>query len=300
MIYSAMRFSSFDPSTSSGLRTAGLGFVVGNRVESRESRVGRLSFWLGILFFAIYSILNTKYLIPNTYAQVSVSGIANNMAVTDTEAKPGDILVQEENGNVVRSAKPFDNRIIGVVVEFPVISSGEKTDNTRAVLSSGQAVVNVTAQRGAIKVGDFITSSSKPGVGQKADTAGFILGRSLGEYSDTNQDGQVPVAVNIGLFASGPNVTGALGALFSSLTLGFQNTQNFPTVLRYLLASIISLVTFLISAFSFVRFMRHGLEAIGRNPLAKKTIVSGMILNAVIVTVLTLAGFGIAVAIVAF
>lgn len=275
------------------------GFIVGKRVESLESRIKSYTFFAGLLL-ASFLILNSKSLIPDAFAQLSINGIANNIEVADTDAKPGDILVKEKNGDVVRSSKPFDNHIIGVVVEFPVMSSGGKSENTLSVLSGGWAVVNVTAERGEIKVGDFITSSEKPGVGQKADAAGFILGRSLGDYSDTGKDGTVLALVNIGLFASGPNVSGALGALLSSLTTGFQNTQNFPLLLRYLLASLISLVTFILSTFSFVRFMRNGLEAIGRNPLAKRTIISGMILNAVIVGVLTLAGFGIAVAIVAF
>lgn len=276
------------------------GFVKRSKVKAAKSKRVKVSICLGFALFFLLIILNSKFLIPDALAQLSINGIANNIEVTDTEAKPGDILIKEENGNVVRASKPFDNRIIGVVVEFPVMSSGGKSENTLSVLSGGWAVVNVTAERGEIKIGDFITSSEKSGVGQKADTAGFILGRSLGNYSDSSKDGTVLVLVNIGLYASGPNVSGALGALLSSLTVGFQNSQNFPLVLRYLLASLISLVTFIISAFSFVKFMRYGLEAIGRNPLAKRTIISGMILNAVIVGVLALAGFGIAVAIVAF
>lgn len=248
----------------------------------------------------VFLIVVFHFFSPDAFAQVSgISGVANNLPVADGEAKPGDIMVQTDQG-IVRSTKPFDSQMIGVIVEFPVISSGAKDDNTRAIISSGRATVNVTATHGAIKPGDQITSSDIAGVGQRADVAGYVLGKALAEYSDTSQDGQIPVLVNISNYSYSPNVTGALGALMGSLTVGLQNTQNFPLILRYLLAALISLVTFLISAFSFVRFMRNGLEAIGRNPLAKKTIISGMILNAVIVGVLTLAGFGIAVAIVAF
>ncbi len=240
------------------------------------------------------------FLLPRpAFAQVSINGVASNLPVADKDAKPGDIMVQTDKG-IVRSTKPFDSQMIGVVVEFPVMSSGAKDDSTKAVVSSGRALVNVTAMHGAIKEGDLITSSDKQGVGQKATVAGYILGKALAAYSDTSKNGQIAVLINISNFSSSPNVTGALGAIFGALTVGFQNTQNFPLLLRYMLASLISLVTFIISSFSFVRFMRHGLEAIGRNPMAKKTIISGMILNAVIVGVLMLAGFGIAVAIVAF
>lgn len=246
----------------------------------------------------LFLILNSQILIP-AHAQVSVGGIANNLTVSDSKVKPGDIVVQTEKG-IVRSTVPFDNRMIGVVVQFPVMSSGLKSDKTKSIMSSGRAMVNVTATQGEILEGDSITSSDKPGVGQKADIQGYILGKALASYKNKSKDGQIPVLINMGSSASGPNVAGALGALMGSLSVGFQNTQNFPIVLRYILAFLISLITLVISSTTFVRFMRHGLEAIGRNPLAKKSIISGMILNGVITAVLTIAGFGIAVAIVAF
>lgn len=267
-------------------------------LSGRQRVKGRgRSFAVGfIIAFSI--ILNSYFLIP-AYAQVSVGGVANNLVVADSKVKTGDIVVQTDKG-IVRSTVPFDPRMLGVVVEFPVMSSGLKTDNTKSIMSSGRATVNVTATHGIINEGDFVTSSDKAGVGQKADIQGYILGKAMASYKDTKKDGQIPVLVNMGSFSPGLNVAGALGALMASLITGFQNTQNFPIVLRYVLAFLISLITLVISSTTFVRFMRHGLEAIGRNPLAKKTIVSGMILNAVITAVLTIAGFGIAVAIVAF
>lgn len=267
--------------------------------RSKSQRAKIRNIIVGVLL-AFLTILNSPFSIFNsTHAQVSVGGVANNLVVADTKAKPGDIVVQTDKG-IVRSTVPFDPRIIGAVVEFPVMSAGLKTSKTKSIMSSGRAMINVTATHGVINSGDSITSSDKPGIGQKADVQGYILGKALASYKDTKKDGQIPVLINMGSFSSGPNVAGALGALMEALSVGFQNTQNFPIVLRYVLAFLISLITFVISSFTFVRFMRHGLEAIGRNPLAKKTIVSGMILNGVITAVLAIAGFGIAVAIVAF
>jgi len=276
-------------------------FVVCSMNGLRWLRKRKLFFAVFLVLFLILNFaeqnLSTKYIIPVAHAQLG--GVANNLAAADKSAKPGDIVVQTEKG-IVRATVPFDSRMIGVVVEFPVVSSGLKTDNTLSILSSGRGTVNVTATHGVINEGDFITSSEKAGVGQKADIQGYILGKALASYKDTKKDGQIPVLINMGSFSSGPNVAGALGALMGALTTGFQNTQNFPIVLRYILAFLISLITLVIASTTFVRFMRHGLEAIGRNPLAKKTIVSGMILNGVITAVLAIAGFGIAVAIVAF
>lgn len=272
------------------LETRNWRLEAGNRNRKRNIFLGFLLAFLLILNSPV-SILHSVY--------AQLGSVANNLEVADKDAKPGDIVSQTDQG-IARSTKPFDTKIFGVVVEFPVVSTGDKTATTVAVASTGKALVNVTAGRGKIGVGDEITSSDKPGVGQRADVAGYVLGKALEPYTDTSKDGQIQVLINIGNFSSSPNVSGALGALLGSLTAGFQNTQNFPLVLRYTLSAIIALVTFIISATTFVRFMRNGLEAIGRNPLAKRTIISGMVLNAIIVAVLTIGGFGIAAAIVAF
>ncbi len=231
-------------------------------------------------------------------AQVNgVAGMVNNIEVSDNEAKPGDILSNTEGG-IIRSIKNYDPQMIGVVVEFPVISLGNKTDSSVPVLSSGRAIVNVTAGNGAIKAGDFVTSSETAGLGQKAVTSGYVIGKALAGYDDTSQNGQIAVLVDIGYFSPNPSAVGTLGSLLSLLGAGFQNSQNFPLVLRYVAAALIGIATFGFASISFLRFMRNGIEAIGRNPLAKATIVSGMVLNGVVVGIMAIAGFGIAIAIV--
>ena len=249
------------------------------------------------------SLISLTFLITLTFSSAvfaqGISGVANNMKIDDPDAKAGDILVVA-GGKIVRSSKPADPAMLGVVVQFPTISYGERADGTVAVLSSGRADVKVSASSAAIVAGDLITTSEKVGVGVKAGAPGFVLGKALADYSDTSQDGVIPVLIDIGVFANNPNVSGFLGQFLNSLSIGLSNTQNFPLILKYVSAALISGITFIIASVTFVRFMRGGLEAIGRNPLAKGTIVAGMMVNAAIVLVLTIAGFGIAVAIVAF
>ncbi|HSX19064.1 MAG TPA: hypothetical protein VLE91_02930 [Candidatus Saccharimonadales bacterium] len=247
--------------------------------------------------FVFLALLVSFTLLTPVFAQ-GVSGVANNMRIDDTDAKPGDIL-SVADGKIVRSAKVGDPAMFGVVVQFPTISYGDKTDTTVAVLSSGRADVHVSAAAGAIKTGDPITTSDKAGVGQKG-SAGYILGKALADYSDTSQDGTIPVLIGIGIFSTTPNTGSVLGQLLGALSIGLSSSQNFPLILKYISAALIGGITFIIAAFTFVRFMRSGLEAIGRNPLAKGTIIAGMMVNAGIVLILTVAGFGIAIAIIAF
>lgn len=252
-----------------------------------------------IAFLSLFIILTLiSSVIFTVSAQVSgVPGLVNNIEINDTSGSAGDILSNTDSG-IFRSAKNNDAQMIGVIVDSPVISVGNKTSTTAAVLSSGRALVNVGAGNGAIKAGDFITSSENAGVGQKATAAGYVLGKALDSYEDTSQNGKIAVLVDIGYFSQNPNVSGLLGSLLSLLSIGFQNSQNFPLIMRYIAAAVIGIATFGFASFSFLRFMRNGIEAIGRNPLAKNTIVSGMVLNGVVVGLLALAGFGIGIAIV--
>jgi hypothetical protein len=127
---------------------------------------------------------------------------------------------------------------------------------------------------------------------------GFVVGRALEPYSQEGVN-LLPVQISVVEFGKkSPGVGGLANSLLGSLSLGLSNADNFPLVLRYVSASLIAVVTFAIAAISFLRFLTGGVQAIGRNPMARRVIIAGMILNAIIVGLLTLAGFGIAIAIV--
>lgn len=252
-----------------------------------------------ILTSFVLLILATSAFNFSALAQVSgVPGLVNNIEINDKDARAGDIISSTDSG-IFRSSKAYDAQIIGVIVEFPVISVGNKTSTTVGLLSSGRAQVNVSASGGAIKPGDFITSSTTPGVGQKATSGGYVLGKALAAWEDTSQNGRIPAIIGVGYFSQTQSASGLLGAILSFLSLGLRDSQNYPLVLRYIAAAIVAIVTFGFATFSFLRFMRNGIEAIGRNPLAKNVIISGMVLNGIVVGILAIAGFGIAVAIVA-
>ena len=233
----------------------------------------------------------------STFAQTQSidAAIAANLEVKD-QVQPGDIVSSQPDG-LKKSTIAYDSKMYGVVLEAATISLGEKTQNTTPVLSSGTAPVKVSTKNGSIEVGDFITTSDTPGVGQKATASGYTLGKALEKY-DSGQEGTVPVQINITFYQASPKAGNLLGSLLGSLSLGLQNSQNFPIVLRYISAAVIGAITFIIIFFSFGRLLRSGIEALGRNPLAKKTIIAGMLLNALMIVILALAGLGIAFAIV--
>ncbi|HEX7455952.1 MAG TPA: hypothetical protein VF303_00600 [Candidatus Nanoarchaeia archaeon] len=225
-----------------------------------------------------------------TFAQELRSGqVASNIDVDDPQAQTGDILTKTGD-KVVRASKPYDSNLFGVVVENPSVVLNKATATTLPVIFYGEVLVRVSNKNGSITQGEFITSSSEAGVGQKATESGYILGKALEGLK--GQEGVIGVFVNIQY----RNVEGkpTFGRIFTFLLTSLEKPENLPEVLRYLFALLVGGGAFFLGFVSFVRSLRTGVEAIGRNPLAKTSIQVAILANLVGISVLTAAGVGLA------
>jgi hypothetical protein len=97
---------------------------------------------------------------------------------------PADIVSVDPtlNAGVRKSTGQYDKGLMGVISTNPNIIMGSNDDpGTRTVILAlaGRVPVRVTTENGVIEPGDFITSSSEPGLGMKATKAGPIVGRAL-------------------------------------------------------------------------------------------------------------------------
>ena len=208
------------------------------------------------------------------------------------------ILYDTRRKNYLRPKPAYDVAMYGVIIEAPILSVQPRSEATKAVVTSGIANVKVLASAGEIQVGDLVTSSETAGVGQKATKAGYVLGKAMAIYSDGKKAGFIPVDNNIAFVGGGGGlITGTLPPSLSNL-LG--KPEDLPSLIRIGLAFFVGTMTFLAASFAFVKFMTTGLTALGRNPLAKKTIITGMLISGAIVIVLAVAGFGIAATIIGF
>jgi hypothetical protein len=215
--------------------------------------------------------------------------IASNVEVNDSEAQTGDILTKSGD-KLVRATKAYDSSLFGVVVEDPSVVLNKETAGTLPVISYGETLVRVNDKSGEIRQGDFITSSSDAGSGQKAIDSGYILGKALEDLE--GQEGIIGVFVNIQY----RNVEGrpTFGRIFSFLLTSLERPENLPEVLRYLFALIVGGGAFFLGFLSFVRSLRTGVEAVGRNPMARTSIQVAMLVNLIGITILTAAGVGLA------
>lgn len=246
-----------------------------------------------VYFLALLSFTYGCVFLGEVIAQDS-TGVAVSVPVTDTEAKAGDILCSTPEG-IKRCSKEFDSAIYGVVVDDPtVFIQDPELPDTKLVIRSGVAKVNVNSTLGSIKSGEAVTSSTSTGVGVLAKGNGFVLGTAIDDYenTDANALGQVTVLV------SPHYVTGLTSNRVNLLAL-LRNGLDGPILeplqsLRYVLAVFIVLVSFILGIIYFGRVARAGVEAVGRNPLASRTIQFSVFINIVLTILIVLIGLGIA------
>ncbi len=242
----------------------------------------------------LLSLFLLSFHLSTAYAQVTSSGIAQTIPVSDTDAKDGDILCTYSEG-IRRCNRSYDPSTYGVLSENPAAElTDTEVENGRPVVKEGLTQVRVSASNGAIEKGNFITTSETDGVGQKATENGYVLGVAIDDYApdQTDQIGTIQVVLNI---HPATTQAGARGNLLQFIRKGvtvpiFEPLES----LRYLLAVIIVIVSFTLGLVYFGRASRTGIEAIGRNPLAKRVIQLTVLLNIVLTIVIVLVGLAIA------
>ncbi|OGM12670.1 hypothetical protein A2141_02130 [Candidatus Woesebacteria bacterium RBG_16_40_11] len=243
----------------------------------------------------IFFIVGALNLNKPILAQISSSGLALSIKVDDSDkVQNGHIICSLDNGYGL-CASPFATEMYGVVTDNPAaaLEYEDKTD-VKLVITSGTAVVKVTAANGNIKKGSLITTSTNPGVGQLADKNGYVLGTALESYEPANPTdiGEINVAINIHPAAS---ISGARSDLLTVLREGISAPLFEPLAsLRYILAALILLMAFVLGFAYFGRVSKTGVEAIGRNPLAGRMIQTSVMLHVIITAVIIIVGFAMA------
>jgi hypothetical protein len=204
---------------------------------------------------------------------------AVSIPFTENSGNPGDI-VSFNNLDYFLSNSSYDQNIVGVIVENPIVSYEDlNIENSKLIVSTGEALLNVANKNGDIKEGDFITSSDIPGVGVKSVKTGQIVGISLEDHiTASNEDiGKITILVDIRFRVIGDSASNnILTALKASLESQFLS----PLItLRYILAAIVAGGSFFIGFKSFGRVSGESVEALGRNPLAGTTIKRVVVFN---------------------
>jgi len=255
----------------------------------------------------LFILLTLALLLPSPLgAQLNTAGIAMTYLM-EGEVKNGDIVsLLPGTDKLGRSVKDYDERMYGVVVLKPEIVY-RTVEGGIPVVRNGEVMINVTLINGGITSGDYITSTQIPGHGQKAtELAGFVIGTALSSFDGTNAPtidfagkkvafGQVKIALGIGpaspvqVRATG-GVFGTIRFMAASLLSTIATSKQAERVVRIVLAGLVALLTLYVNFHSFGKNITKGIESIGRNPLAKATIQSMIVLNIILIGLVTLGG----------
>jgi hypothetical protein len=136
---------------------------------------------------------------PPPHHGPGVTGVAKDYHSTE-KLEPGDVVVIDPAASGIsirRSQKPYAPALVGVISASPAIRiSQDQSDPAREsrsaapdqypVAAIGRVAVKVCADNGPIHPGDYLTSSSRPGVAIKATTKGPVIGKALQPF--TGQD----------------------------------------------------------------------------------------------------------------
>ncbi len=266
-------------------------------------------FFLSLLLLVILSLLVSPAL-----AQTASPGNKNSSLditsvyeINDPNIENGDILRNAENG-IALTTLPYDNKIFGVYQQNPLIVFRNVDGSGSPVLRNGNTTINVTNINGPIKNGDFITTSPIPGKGQKATQSGYIIGVAVEDFDPevkTDQVlkketvngkevlfGSIEVAVRIEYAeidrARSANrlLQLADAAFFSTV----KDPEQFIRVIRYTGSVLVLIATAGFAYLVFAKSIGNGIQAIGRNPLARRSIQVAIVLNIIFSSVVILLG----------
>ncbi|HSH55211.1 MAG TPA: hypothetical protein VK983_00120 [Candidatus Limnocylindrales bacterium] len=223
------------------------------------------------------------------------------------------VRLADKDKTKVQPLKADDIKFMeGVVVaanDAPVtLSDGDATKQQVFVATTGRYNVLVSNQNGSVKNGDFITVSSLAGVGMKTGrTQSLIIGKALAGF-----DGKTNVSGTATLKGTdGKNVSVGVGLIpvdinISRNPLESKNEQKVPTVFlgflqsaavaivkkpvdpaRLYLGVLLLLLTMAVAGSILYAGVRSSIVSIGRNPLAKKSIV-GNLMQIVLISIIVL------------
>jgi len=118
-----------------------------------------------------------------------------------------DVVMADPNNTerVIKSDKAYESAVVGVISDgtssFMINSYGGSESATltgKPLVLAGRVPVHVTNEGGAIKPGDYLTTSNTPGYAMKATHAGPTIGKSYGFFD--GRSGKVLTMVNVSYY----------------------------------------------------------------------------------------------------
>lgn len=228
-------------------------------------------------------------------AATTDQGVVRSYASDESINNGMIVALDAHNANkVVPLTSTTVTDMFGVAIpanQAPITETG--TGNAQVyVATAGQYNVLVSTENGVIHTGDFVSISSLNGIGMKAgDDQPTVLGRAASDLTSsaivehgvslkttagtqTVDIGVIPVAVAI---TTNPAVGHGTGNLPGFLQIASSNIASKPVAASRVYAGLaVLLAAVVISGGVLYSGIRASLLAIGRNPLARHSILRGL------------------------
>lgn len=243
----------------------------------------------------IILLLAASFFIPHVAAQSSFT-VATSVEIQGENIKKG-MIVTNDGRNVTLTNVSYDPNMFGIVAESPAITLGKKDEAmSYPIATSGNVPVLVSNANGSIRRGDYITSSSVPGIGMRATVPGRAIGVALQNPVNSSADyNLVMISLNSEyLSATALNRTGDLeGNPDTYEQSQFGDSLLEPKLLssvKFVSSGIIAIISFAGGIIYYIQISKKEVEALGRNPLASQTIQKNMLFHGIIVVLICLGG----------
>ncbi|MCL4339235.1 hypothetical protein M1271_06115, partial [Patescibacteria group bacterium] len=119
----------------------------------------------------------------------------------------GDTVQMATNSgqlSVEKTVRAYSPTVLGVVSDI-------STDSKVKITMGGENIIAVSTENGPIKRGDFLTTSSQPGVAMKATSAGTVIGQALEDFDGSSIPYATPTpGVNSEVSTSSASLLGAI------------------------------------------------------------------------------------------
>lgn len=188
-------------------------------------------------------------------------------------------IVSLNKGIYELSKKKGDGNIVGVITKNPSITLRRSaTPNVFDINTSGIALVKASNSLGKISKGDYVTSSDKLGIAVKSVDSEFVLGTAAEDFDSADGLVRVEVDPHYVFFnaSTGSNLLNVVRSSSQSMFLAPVDS------LRYILASIVAIASFLFGFSIFGKITGSGIQALSRNPLARSSIQLNIIVEVVL------------------
>ncbi len=225
------------------------------------------------------------------YGQLNVA----HYATIDASNVREGYLVSQIDGQFSLSEVSYDSNFAGVVTSNPsvVFQTEDRPENSYPITSEGTVIVYVLNINGDIKKGDLITTSEVPGIGMKSTQSGFVIGVAQEDAPTSNNPNEafpIEASLKVRYATDTKNVRTSVYDIYNLSAIA--TYQDPILVVKYLVASVTMILTLVAAFWYFGKVAQKGIEALGRNPLAAKSIRFNIVLNLLVIVVIVGAGIG--------